>query len=135
MTTFTEIATGTLDGILFEQQYDNLLASLNSNDEWYAAEFHHTKMEFVKLPESEVRNKLSLLRDEVKNRKKHNTFPFTYFKNNPSPVFIKLYDPARCGSSCSLTKPDPWWIFTKILPEERELKEVFPAPKRKSFFS
>ena len=137
MESFLEIAKGTLDGILFEKQYDTLLASLQGSDEWYAAEFNHEHMQFTKLAEHEVKEKLVALRNEVKNRNKHNTFPFTYFKNNPTPIFIKLYDPARCGSSCSLTKPDPWWIFTKILPDEKELKEAFPPPakKRYSFFS
>lgn len=133
--TFTEIATGTLEGMLFEKQYDTFVNCLEGHEVWYAFDFERDDFTFVEISTNDLKNKLTLLRNEVKGRKKHNTFPFTYFKNNPHTLFIKIYDPLKCGSSCSINTPDPWWIFSRVKPHQDEFYKLFPKKEtKKSFF-
>ena len=132
---FLEISGGSLEGFLYEKQYDTFVESLNGDEIWFAYEFSRGDMNFTEVSENDVREKMLEFRRIVNERKKFNTFPFTYIKRQTEPVFIKVYDPLKCGSSCSLTTPDPWWIFSRIKPIEEDFKKVFPVKtEKKSFF-
>ena len=132
---FVEISQGALEGFLYERQYDDFVGSLTEKRNWFAYDFSKGDFIFLAISEEDLKERLIACRDEVKSRKKFNTFPFTYVKNKENPVFIKLYDPMKCGSSCSITTPDPWWVFSTVNPEKEEILKVFPAKtEKKSFF-
>lgn len=78
----------------------------------------------------EVAERLIELYEEVKRRKSvSGKFPHTYVNNRENPSFIKLYDPVKCGGSCSKTAPHPWWIFSTIKPTESEISEILQKRK------
>ena len=132
---FSEISQGSLEGFLFEKQYDEFVESLAGSHSWFAYEFEKSDHEFFEISLLELKNKLLEFRQEIRERKKHNTFPFTYIKNTKDPLFIKIYDPVKCGSSCSLTTPDPWWVFSRVKPSREEILQLFPPrPVKKSFW-
>ena len=114
---FKELYQGRLEGFLFEKQYDAFVDSLSGNETWYRYEFANGDLNFSETTMTGVKDQLLEFRHMISARKQHNTFPFTYVHNTSSPNLIKVYDPIKCGSSCSLTTPDPWWIFTRIRPE------------------
>lgn len=129
---FTSIYKGHLQGIMTEEAYIKMAQSLQGN--WYAIPvFEYQEKGTLGADASdkplisgfEAGKKLIQLYEEVKQRKSiSGTFPHTYVKNRENPSFIKLYDPKKCGGSCSTVAPDPWWVFSTVAPTRDELVAI-----------
>jgi len=119
---FTGIFTGRLEGILSEEGYSALAASLKG--EWLAIKFAEGAIE--RRVGEWVGETLEKLRAEVKARRMMNiSFPYTYVHTLDNPKMIKIYDPSCCGSGCSSTSsPDPWWVFSAVEPGDGELEAL-----------
>lgn len=132
--TFLELFKGRLFGVMSEEDYDALAASLTG--EWIAVDLGAGEVRVVEMTGSEVGDTMRELRDKVKSRNMLNvTFPYTYVHTPRAPRMIKLYDPINCGSGCSTSSPDPWWIFSVVRPERSELDSLNrPGQKEKPNF-
>lgn len=129
---FTSIFRGQLQGIMTEEAYVKMAQSLEGN--WYAIPiFEYLEKGTVGADTSdkhfisgaEAGQKLLQIYEEVKQRKSiSGKFPHTYVKNRDNPSFIKLYDPKKCGGSCSTVAPDPWWVFSTVAPTRDELLAI-----------
>lgn len=120
---FAEIYSGNLQGIMSEEQYINMAKSLTGI--WFAVSFFENPHESRKMSGEEAGLVLLGLYEEVKGRKSlSGTFPYTYVRDRANPVFIKVYDPKKCGGSCSTISPEPWWIFSMIEPLPEELRKI-----------
>jgi len=130
--TFTAVYRGILEGVLSDTQYKSLCESLNGD--WYALDFTSENRSLQSFSGDELKSHMYSLLDIVQKRNMVSVnYPYAYAKNINDPILIKVYDPMKCGSSCSTSAPDPWWIFTKIKPEIEELRGLFPEKSRKLF--
>lgn len=103
-----------------EESYVKMAESLEGN--WYAVSFMEKNFKVNQLTGAETGAMLLDLYKEVRERKSiSGKFPHTYVRDREMPVFIKLYDPKKCGGSCSTVAPDPWWIFSQVEPTHDEL--------------
>ncbi len=67
--------------------------------------------------------------DEIKTRKLGAGWVYVHTPDSPS--WIKIYDPLKCGSSCSMTTPDAWWEMGLEDPREKLPAEP-PVPEKKN---
>ena len=124
---------GMLEGMLTKEAYENLKNRV-SGDMWHSIECTDDGFVQNKLSGDEVRNLMGeCLRDVQKKNLVSTDHPYTYAKNPEDPLFIKIYDPMKCGSSCSVTSPRPWYVLSKKEPAEGDLDEIFPPKKKKLF--
>ena len=132
---FISVLKGRLFGVMNEEEYVNMAQSLPGDQTWYGLLFSpevkgKSPVSPVAISGGEVGKKLLELYEEVKKRKSiSGKFPHTYVNDRNAPGLIKLYDPGKCGGSCSTTAPDPWWIFSTLKPETSELSQVFAKKK------
>ena len=132
--TFLNTYRGMLEGVLSDTQYKALCESVNGD--WYAIDFFSEERLLKKFTGEELKKHMYSLLETVQKRNMVSVnYPYTYAKDLKNPILIKVYDPMKCGSSCSTSAPDPWWIFTKIKPEDNELEEILPQKKGKGLFS
>jgi len=137
---FMEMYQSVLNGVMDLDQY-RLLAE-NLSGQWCGINILSDSGEqpvVLKFSAEQLKGKLFELQELVVSKKIMNTsFPYTYIYTRENPRLIKLYDPQRCGGSCSTSAPDPWWIFSSVEPTEEEY-ETLIAPYRKKqqkgFFS
>ncbi len=126
---FTQLFRGTLRGLRTEEEYEALAKS--SVGTWFASKFGDGDVK--KIDGSEVCRMLLESKDMVKKRNMLNiTFPYTYVANPEEPQMIKIYDPLQCGSGCSTSSPDPWWVFSRVEPAEEELRDLMTPKEEKS---
>ena len=131
--TFLTIYRGMLEGVLSDIQYRALCESVHGD--WYAIDYFSEDRVLQKFTGEELQEHMFSILDTVQKRNMVSVnYPYTYAKDIKNPVLIKVYDPMKCGSSCSTSAPDPWWIFTKIKPEDNELDEILPKKSGKRFF-
>jgi len=118
---FLEFFKGTLSGLMKNEQYDALISTLEGPR--FAVDFSQPELQALEMSAEEVRTKLAELREITRARKTIHPeeFPYTYVKEKENSLFIKTYDPFACGDSCSLSAPDPWWVFSVVKPEAEEL--------------
>ena len=127
---FIELFRGRLIGVMSEDEYDALAGSLDGA--WIAVDFSADEARVSSVSGEEAGKMMADMRDEIKARNMLNvTYPYTYVHTPEAPRMIKLYDPRRCGSGCSTSSPDPWWVFSTTPPAEAELEELKPSRKRK----
>ena len=134
---FLAIFRGHLQGIMDEDAYINMAYVLQNraieSGVWFEIIFipgaqKNASSAVLKniLSGKEVGAKLLDIYDEVRERNSiSGKFPHTYVKNRENPSFIKLYDPKKCGGSCSTVAPAPWWVFSMVKPAPDELLEIF----------
>lgn len=136
MISFEERYRGVLRGILKEEQYSDLARQVkNIPATWYGVSFEKEALKVGEFSEKETSRKLTQLHKEIIEKNYVSArFPYTYFTVENELSFIKVYHPGRCGSSCSTSAPDPWWVFSRIPPTEQELARLRP-PKQKNFIS
>lgn len=134
---FADMFRGPLRGIRSEEEYESLAKSLTGM--WSAIKFAGGENGILAVDGAKAGDMMIALRDEIKLKKLlSGAIPYTYVHTPDSPKMIKLYDPLKCGSSCSAGSPEPWWIFSTVEPEEGELetiKKALMAPQpEKAFF-
>lgn len=130
---FLELYNGTLKGVIKEEGYIELMNSLKG--EWYTMKFTPEAIEIDSMLADELKKIMSDLYEKVKTKKiAAVSHPYTYVANPEFPKIIKIYDPLNCGSSCSITSPDPTWAFSIVKPTDEDL-EVLRPTKKKGFFS
>jgi len=56
-----------------------------------------------------------------------------YVHTPDAPSWIKIYDPCKCGSSCSMTTPPAWWEMDLTDPVDRIAPVGSPVEEKKSF--
>lgn len=126
--TFSELFKGRLDGVMSEEDYERLAGGLDGR--WFAVEAGSGAV--MELSGAEAGERLLGLRDEVRARNMLSAkFPYTYVHTPSAPKMIKTYDPLKCGSGCSTSSPDPWWVFSAVRPAPEEIERLLPAPARK----
>ncbi|MDH5680438.1 MAG: hypothetical protein OEZ36_02545 [Spirochaetota bacterium] len=130
---FKEIYLGSFRGMTKEESYIQLTENLTGT--WYSFEPDSDLPHVTEIPASELKDTLVSLANIIKARKiSHITHPYTYVHQPEDPLMIKLYDPRRGGSSCSIQSPPPWYLFSRVPPAEAELKELFPHLDKKPGF-
>ncbi|MBI4666078.1 MAG: hypothetical protein HY751_06700 [Nitrospinae bacterium] len=119
--TFGGLFTGTLSGILLEEDYDTLACSLEGC--FYAVDWKENHV--ARMMGNQVGDTMNMLKQDVCGRKALSVrFPFTYVHTLGSPKMIKLYNPADCGSGCSTSSPSPWWVFSVVAPGPGEIEDL-----------
>jgi len=127
---FTALVKGPLKGLAKKEDYFRLIETVNGD--WYGFEMNED-LNLQPMSAKEVKSLLEDLHTEVAQKKMHKVeFPYTYANKRVDPDLIKVYDPSRCGGSCSTASPSAWWIFTKERPDEEDLSGYFP--RKESFF-
>ena len=130
---FLTTYNGLLEGVLSDTQYKSLCECVHGD--WFSIEVSSEEKIVKSISGEEVKSLMFSLLDIIQKRNMvSSNYPYTYAKNIQDPILIKVYDPMKCGSSCSTSSPDPWWIFTKIKPEDDELMTLFPKKNTKKFF-
>ncbi|NOY53173.1 MAG: hypothetical protein GXP58_06070 [Deltaproteobacteria bacterium] len=56
---------------------------------------------------------------------------WVYVHSPDAPSWIKIYDPCKCGSSCSITTPPAWWEMDLIDPADRIAPENSSMEEKK----
>ena len=95
--TFLQMYKGTLSGIQNVAEFDRLVEAVQNS--MFAWEFAQNGTP-VLMSKEEVRSKLEEL-CRITLAQPSKLLPYTYIKDKKNPQFIKLYNPASCGSSCS----------------------------------
>ncbi len=131
---FYNLNTGTLQGIQDEDQYIRFIESLSGDGVWYSLDFLDDEIHVEQIDTRQLQEIMRSMYDEVKSRKQSANYPYTYIHTPELPNMIKLYDPGKSGSSCSVTSPEAWRIFSILEPTKEDL-ESFRPPQNKSFFS
>lgn len=123
---FLDYYQGTLSGILNAAEYDALIETIEG--ELYAIDFSSAELGVVSMSEAEVKEKLLELRQITASSPfgAKIRYPYTYVKGKQQSRFIKTYNPASCGGSCSTKAPDPWWVFSAVKPAHSELQQLRP---------
>jgi hypothetical protein len=135
--TFLAMYRSMLEGVLSDTGYIDLVDSVRG--EWYGFDYQAllaagVENEIPLLLENEVRERLISLLDSVRARRLATiSYPYAYATDLKKPDLIKVYDPSRCGSSCSTKSPDPWWIFSRIRPSCEELKVILPFHRKRAW--
>lgn len=131
---FSDLYKSILEGVLSADAYEKLVSNVGDTT-WYGMENTGTEeMELQTLNGQQTRSILEECLASVQKRNLVSTnYPYTYAKDVENPLLIKVYDPMKCGSSCSVTAPAPWWIFSTIKPEQSEIDSIFPKKKKKLF--
>ncbi len=116
-------------GIIKEDDYIHFVSTLSGN--WFALDFNQDELGIQIINDSQLHELMNDLYKLVKEKKiTHVTHPYTYVHQPDNPQMIKLYDPRKGGSSCSIQSPDPWWVFSTMEPTIDDLSILKP-PKRK----
>jgi hypothetical protein len=121
-----------LTGLLTWERVDKLIDDIQSIGPWYIHSPGNGLESLFVAQGEEAAAFLAERSSEIKARK-HGA-GWIYVHTPDTPLWIKIYDPMKCGSSCSMTTPDAWWEMeledprTKIPPEN-------PAPREKGLFS
>ncbi|GMT50179.1 MAG: hypothetical protein IEMM0008_1718 [bacterium] len=131
---FHSLNTGTLRGLQDEDQYIRFVESLSGDGIWYALDFLDDEIRVEKIDTPKLQETMRSMHAEVKSRKQSANYPHTYIHTPALPKMIKLYDPMKSGSSCSVTSPEAWRIFSIVEPAKEDL-EGFRPPQNKGFFS
>jgi hypothetical protein len=128
---------GRLVGLMSEADYDRLAARLAGA--WIGLHFADPTAQPASMTATDVAARLVRLKEEVAARKLLSVaFPFTYVRDPDAPTMIKLYDPRACGSGCSTSSPQPWWVFSTVAPsgaEVADLRRRFAPPAPSGFFT
>ena len=131
---FHSLNTGTLRGIQDEDQYIRFVESLSGDGVWYVLDFLDDEIHVEQIDTHQLQEAMRSMHAEVKSRKQSSNYPYTYIHTPELPKMIKLYDPMKSGSSCSVMGCEPWRIFSIVEPQKEDL-ESFRPPQGKSFFS
>ncbi len=131
---FHSLNTGTLRGIQDEDQYIQFVEGLSGDGVWYMLDFLDDEIRVEKIDTRKLQEAMRSMYAEVKSRKQSGNYPHTYIHTPELPKMIKLYDPMKSGSSCSVTSPEAWRIFSVVEPQKEDL-ECFRPPQNKSFLS
>jgi len=96
-----------LTGLLSWEKVDALIERIKPLGPWYI--FSPMKgMESLFQAEGEEASRFLAARtDELKTRRHGPGWIYVHTPDAPS--WIKIYDPCKCGSSCSVTTPPAWW--------------------------
>ena len=120
--------TKPLTGLLTWERVEELIIKIKSIGPWYIHSPLQGMDSLFTIEGSAASDFLTERSEEIKNRK-HGA-GWIYVHTPDSPSWIKIYDPMKCGSSCSMTTPDAWWEMTLEDPRE-EYPPDEPVQKKK----
>ena len=118
---FKTIFRGKFFGVLRWHQLEDIWSKVKRDAEvgWYCYEIRENPP--AKLKQGE---ELILLIDEIDSilRHKHDEdyCGVVYVDDLESPTYIKVFDPKKMGTSCSIgtTAPLPEWVISKVIPQD-----------------
>lgn len=121
-----------LTGLLTWERVETLIEKIKSLGPWHI----HSPMQGMEslfaAGGEEAAAFLAERSEEIKARKHGAGWIYVHTPDDPS--WIKIYDPMKCGSSCSMTTPDAWWEMELTDPLKRVPAED-PAPVKKGLFN
>lgn len=123
--TFSSLFGGKLAGVMNLEDYNKRAESLKGG-QWWAIEFGGGKAPAGPLSGEEAGSYLKERQKEIEGLNLLGAkYPYTYIAHiNDEPAMIKLYHPLKSGGCGDREAPDPWWIFTTILPVDGELESL-----------
>ncbi|OIP60726.1 MAG: hypothetical protein CO150_01480 [Nitrospirae bacterium CG_4_9_14_3_um_filter_53_35] len=117
-----------LTGLLTWERVDELIEKIKMIGPWYIHSPEKGMKSLFLSKGSEASLFLSDRSEEIKSRK-HGA-GWIYVHTPEAPSWIKIYDPMKCGSSCSMTTPKAWWEMTLMDPRESLPPEPQTPEKR-----
>jgi hypothetical protein len=124
--------TRPLTGLLSWEKVDELIERIKPLGPWYIFSPTEGIESLFQTNGEEAAKFLSERTEELKTRP-HGP-GWIYVHTPAAPSWIKIYDPCKCGSSCSMTTPPAWWEMELTDPrprlepvssEEEEKKTLF----------
>jgi hypothetical protein len=106
-----------LTGLLTWERVDELIGKIRSLGPWYIHSPADGMESLFTAGGSEAADFLTGRSEEIKARK-HGA-GWVYVHTPEAPSWIKIYDPMKCGSSCSMTTPNAWWEMDLEDPREK----------------
>ncbi len=118
-----------LTGLLNWERVDELIERIKPLGPWYI--FSPTEG-LESLFEAEGEEASRFLADRTEELKTRPHGPGWIYVHTPdAPSWIKIYDPCKCGSSCSVTTPPAWWEMELTDPRD-QLAQNPPEEEKKS---
>ncbi len=105
-----------LTGLLTWERVDELIEKVRSLGPWYIHAPEQGKESLFTAEGDEAAFFLSERTRELKTRPHGPGWIYVHTPDSPS--WIKIYDPCKCGSSCSMTTPKAWWEMELEDPSE-----------------
>jgi hypothetical protein len=96
-----------LTGLLHWQRVDDLVKQVKAMGPWYVHSPEQGNDSLMVLQGNQAGDFLAQRAEDIKTRRCGAGWIYVHTPKNPS--WIKIYDPLKCGSSCSTTAPDAWW--------------------------
>ncbi|MDX1763744.1 MAG: hypothetical protein R3231_05435 [bacterium] len=120
-----------LTGLLTWERVDVLVDKIKAIGPWYIHSPLKGMDSLFVVQGAEASEFLAGLTRELKARP-HGA-GWVYVHTPKSPSWVKIYDPAKCGSSCSTTTPPAWWEMALKDPRPTGLPKS--SPEKKGLFS
>ena len=120
-----------LTGLLAWERVDVLVDKIRSIGPWYIHSPLQGMDSLFLAQGTEASEFLAQLTGELKTRPHGPGWVYVHTPDSPS--WIKIYDPAKCGSSCSTTTPPAWWEM--VLEDPRPKEPAESPPEKKGLFS
>ncbi len=117
--------SGRLSGLLQWDQFEALWSSLaQSPDGWYVRDFKSAALPDAPMPGDAFKNWLAETEKFLRKRHREEYCGFLYVNDRDAPVFIKVFDPRKMGSSCGCSGHImPRWTISRM-PPERTIDEM-----------
>ncbi len=119
-----------LTGLLSWEGVDALIEKVRSIGPWYIHAPAEGLPSVFSAAGDDAAQFLLERTEELKSRQRG--AGWIYVHTPDAPTWIKIYDPAKCGSSCSTSTPPAWWEMNVDDPRHRLADEA--VPQRKASF-
>ncbi len=113
-----------LTGLLSWERVDALIEKVRSAGPWYIHAPAEGLPSLFSAEGDDAADFLAARTEDLKARR--SGAGWIYVHTPDAPQWIKIYDPAKCGSSCSTTTPAAWWEMEVSDPRERLAEEASP---------
>ncbi len=121
-----------LTGLLQWERVEELIENIRSLGPWYIHSPHQGMESLFVAGGGEAAAFLFERSEEIKTRQSGAGWIYVHTPDSPS--WIKIYDPFKCGSSCSTTTPPAWWEMKLEDPRE-DIPPEPQIPEKKSLRS